>query len=254
MAPAWHYRHFTGGLCLLAGMLMSGMSWAATILMRTRFRRSHPAHPLYPTMLALVALGALTEKRAIPFPLLAAARHVRADAGFGLFTFRRDGEAGVFPHGAPLAGDGRHGCVDLDHAEARSVHFALGAYAAIFQLDLKGLLAYSTISHLGLITLLLGMNSELASIAAIFHMINHATFKASLFMAAGIVDHETGTRDYAAIGTLSTHADHGDACRRGGRNGRGTVLNGLYRRRCFLRKPYLSGPLQCPIRLAYSRR
>src|SRR3546814_10042784 len=57
------------------------------------------------------------------------------------------------------------------------------AWAAIFQQDLKGLLAYSTISHLGLITLLLGLGSPLAAVAAIFHTVNHATFKASLFMA-----------------------------------------------------------------------
>ena len=78
----------------------------------------------------------------------------------------------------------------------------LGAYAAIFQQDLKGLLAYSTISHLGLITLLLGLNSPLATVAAIFHIINHATFKASLFMAAGIIDHETGTRDIRRLSGL----------------------------------------------------
>src|SRR5690606_30233728 len=66
----------------------------------------------------------------------------------------------------------------------------------------KGVLAYSTISHLGLITLLLGMNSELALVAAVFHMMNHATFKASLFMAAGIVDHETGTRDLKRLSGL----------------------------------------------------
>ena len=70
-----------------------------------------------------------------------------------------------------------------------------GAYIALFKHDLKGLLAYSTISHLGLITLLLGLDTELATVAAIFHIINHATFKASLFMATGIIDHETGTRD-----------------------------------------------------------
>ena len=78
----------------------------------------------------------------------------------------------------------------------------LGAYAAMFQNDLKGLLAYSTISHLGLITLLLGLNSPLAAVAAVFHIMNHATFKASLFMAAGIVDHETGTRDIRRLSGL----------------------------------------------------
>src|SRR5690606_32905285 len=77
-----------------------------------------------------------------------------------------------------------------------------GAWAAIFQQDLKGLLAYSTISHLGLIMLLLGIGSPLAAVAAIFHTLNHATFKASLFMAAGIIDHETGTRDLRRLSGL----------------------------------------------------
>ena len=77
---------------------------------------------------------------------------------------------------------------------------------------MKGVLAYSTISHLGLITLLLGMNSALALVAAVFHMMNHATFKASLFMAAGIVDHETGTRDLRRLsGLRQRDADHRDA-------------------------------------------
>jgi len=72
----------------------------------------------------------------------------------------------------------------------------------MFQNDLKGLLAYSTISHLGLITLLLGLNSPLAAVAAVFHIMNHATFKASLFMAAGIIDHESGTRDIRRLSGL----------------------------------------------------
>ncbi|MCX2581886.1 proton-conducting transporter membrane subunit, partial [Klebsiella pneumoniae] len=71
----------------------------------------------------------------------------------------------------------------------------MAACFAIFKEDLKGLLAYSTISHLGLIVCLLGIGSPLAVAAAIFHIINHATFKAALFMIAGIIDHETGTRD-----------------------------------------------------------
>ncbi len=91
------------------------------------------------------------------------------------------------------------------------------AYVAIFQNDLKGLLAYSTISHLGLITLLIGLDRPLGIVAAIFHMMNHATFKASLFMAAGIIDHETGTRDIRRLSGLYSsdadqrHARHGGA-------------------------------------------
>jgi multicomponent K+:H+ antiporter subunit A len=78
----------------------------------------------------------------------------------------------------------------------------VGAYIAVFQHDLKGLLAYSTISHLGLITLLFGLSTPLATVAGVFHILNHATFKASLFMAAGIIDHETGSRDMRRLNGL----------------------------------------------------
>ncbi|MGE5154553.1 MAG: hydrogen gas-evolving membrane-bound hydrogenase subunit E, partial [Bdellovibrio bacteriovorus] len=78
----------------------------------------------------------------------------------------------------------------------------IGAWFALFKHDLKGLLAYSTISHLGLITLLFGLGTPLAAVAGVFHVINHATFKASLFMAAGIIDHECGTRDMRRINGL----------------------------------------------------
>jgi multicomponent K+:H+ antiporter subunit A len=78
----------------------------------------------------------------------------------------------------------------------------LASFFAVFQQDLKGLLAYSTISNLGLITALLSLGSPLAAVAAIFHMVNHAIFKASLFMAAGIIDHETGTRDMRRLSGL----------------------------------------------------
>ena len=66
----------------------------------------------------------------------------------------------------------------------------IGAVSATFQRDLKGVLAYSTISHLGLITLLLGMNSKLALVAAVFHMMNHATFKPPCSWRPDL-DHET---------------------------------------------------------------
>ncbi|MDP1136454.1 proton-conducting transporter membrane subunit, partial [Klebsiella pneumoniae] len=68
--------------------------------------------------------------------------------------------------------------------------------------------AYSTVSHLGLITLLLGMDTELAAVAAVFHIINHATFKASLFMAAGIIDHESGSRDMRKLNGLWHYMPH----------------------------------------------
>ncbi|KLK99206.1 cation:proton antiporter [Bacillus pumilus] len=88
-----------------------------------------------------------------------------------------------------------------------------GSFHAVRQNDLKAILAYSTVSQLGMIMLMLGVGAAAihennpaffgaAILAAIFHLINHATFKGSLFMAAGIIDHETGTRDIRKLGGL----------------------------------------------------
>ena len=85
--------------------------------------------------------------------------------------------------------------------------FVFGAYVAGFKHDL-GLLAYSTMSHLGLITFLLGLDSPLSNVAAVFHIGNHATFKASLFMAAGIIEHEVGTRDMRRMNGLWKYMPH----------------------------------------------
>ncbi|MBW4841259.1 MAG: Na+/H+ antiporter subunit A [Paenibacillaceae bacterium] len=91
-----------------------------------------------------------------------------------------------------------------------------GSLTAIRQTDLKALLAYSTISQLGLIMCLLGVGSlavyfgpgesgtvfTVATFAALFHLFNHSTFKGSLFMVVGIIDHETGRRDIRFLGGL----------------------------------------------------
>ena len=91
-----------------------------------------------------------------------------------------------------------------------------GSFNAVKQTDLKALLAYSTISQLGLIMSLLGLGSVAlhigystesviytqATFAALFHMINHSTFKGALFMVVGIVDHGLGTRDIRRLGGL----------------------------------------------------
>ncbi|KHE71777.1 Na+/H+ antiporter subunit A [Halobacillus sp. BBL2006] len=79
-----------------------------------------------------------------------------------------------------------------------------GSYMAVRQTDLKGILAFSTISQLGMIMAMLGFGTKVAVFAAVFHILNHATFKGSLFMIAGIVDHETGTRDIRKLGGLMT--------------------------------------------------
>ncbi len=70
-----------------------------------------------------------------------------------------------------------------------------GAVTALRQHDLKGLLAYSTMSQLGLLTAVIGIGTPAALTAAVVHTVAHALFKSALFMLIGIVDHEAGTRD-----------------------------------------------------------
>ncbi|WP_201864995.1 monovalent cation/H+ antiporter subunit A [Microvirga soli] len=193
----------TGGLCLLVGVLLIGHivgSWDLDQVLSSggKVRSSS----LYLPALILVLLGALTKSAQFPFHFwlphaMAAPTPVSAylhsatmvKAGVFLLTL-------LWP---VLSGTEAWFYIVVT---AGLCTLVLGAYAAIFQQDLKGLLAYSTISHLGLITLLLGLSSPLAAVAAIFHTINHATFKASLFMAAGIIDHESGTRDIRRLSGL----------------------------------------------------
>ena len=76
-----------------------------------------------------------------------------------------------------------------------------GGALACKQTDLKALLAYSTVSQLGLIVLLLGIGTRLAMLAAVLHIVNHAAFKGALFLTAGAVEHEAGTRDIRQLGS-----------------------------------------------------
>jgi multicomponent K+:H+ antiporter subunit A len=192
-----------GGLALLGGVLLLGHIVGSfdleTVLASGDLIR---AHPLYPLALALVLAGAFTKSAQFPFHFwlphamaaptpVSAYLHSATMVKAGVFLLAR-----MYP---ALGG------TDLWFWIVAPVGLAtllLGAYIAIFQHDLKGLLAYSTISHLGLITLLFGIDTRLAVVAGVFHILNHATFKASLFMAAGIIDHEAGTRDMRRLGGL----------------------------------------------------
>jgi len=195
----------TGGLCMLAGMLVIGHIVGSYdldhVLAAAQQIRNHP---LYLTALVLVLLGAFTKSAQFPFHFwlpnaMAAPTPVSAYLHSATMV-----KAGVFLLARfwPVMGDTEAWFWLVGGAGMCTL--LVGGYAAMFQHDLKGLLAYSTISHLGLITLLLGLNSPLAAVAAVFHIMNHATFKASLFMAAGIVDHESGTRDIRRLSGLRT--------------------------------------------------
>lgn len=78
----------------------------------------------------------------------------------------------------------------------------LGVALALGQRDLKKMLAYTTLAVLGTLTLLLGIGTVLAMKAAMAYLLAHALYKAALFMVAGNVDHETGTRDVTSLGGL----------------------------------------------------
>ncbi|ARP95431.1 monovalent cation/H+ antiporter subunit A [Bordetella genomosp. 13] len=212
----WHHRQdarrgarmaltvtAAGGLCLLAGVLILGYiagSYDLDVVLQSGAQVR--ADAWYPAVLGLIALGALTKSAQFPFQFwlpnaMAAPTPVSAYLHSATMV-----KAGVFLLARfwPVLSGTDEWFWIIGGAGLCSL--VLGAYAAIFQRDMKGVLAYSTISHLGLITLLLGLNSSLGLVAAIFHMVNHATFKASLFMAAGIVDHETGTRDVTRLSGL----------------------------------------------------
>ena len=192
-----------GGLAMLGGFVLLGQITGTyqldQILMMTEQIQSH--HLFVPTLL-LILLGAFTKSAQFPFHFwlpnamaaptpVSAYLHSATMVKAGLFLVAR-----LLPIFAGAA---------LFHNIVTFVGLftlCMAAFFAIFKEDLKGLLAYSTISHLGLIMCLLGIGSPLAVAAAIFHIINHATFKAALFMIAGIIDHESGTRDLRKLSGL----------------------------------------------------
>ncbi|MCO8113345.1 MULTISPECIES: monovalent cation/H+ antiporter subunit A [Acinetobacter] len=192
-----------GGLAMLGGFVLLGQITGTyqldQILTMTEQIQSH--HLFVPTLL-LILLGAFTKSAQFPFHFwlpnamaaptpVSAYLHSATMVKAGLFLVAR-----LLPIFAGAA---------LFHNIVTFVGLftlCMASFFAIFKEDLKGLLAYSTISHLGLIMCLLGIGSPLAVAAAIFHIINHATFKAALFMIAGIIDHESGTRDLRKLSGL----------------------------------------------------
>ncbi|WP_445116769.1 monovalent cation/H+ antiporter subunit A [Acinetobacter sp. WZC-1] len=185
-----------GGLAMLGGFVLLGqITGTYQIDQITAMAPAIQQHALFVPALLLILLGAFTKSAQFPFHFwlpnamaaptpVSAYLHSATMVKAGIFLLAR-----LLPIfvGSVLY----HNLVTT----VGLLTLCMAAFFAIFKEDLKGLLAYSTISHLGLIVCLLGIGSPLAVAAAIFHIINHATFKAALFMIAGIVDHETGTRD-----------------------------------------------------------
>jgi multicomponent K+:H+ antiporter subunit A len=192
-----------GGLAMIAGMLILGNivgSYNLTDILQAG--EVIKASDWYLPALILILLGAFTKSAQFPFHFwlphamaaptpVSAYLHSATMVKAGVFLMAR-----MWP---ALAGTDAWFYIV---ATTGLVTMVLGALIALFKDDLKALLAFSTVSHLGLLTMLLGFGTQAAAVAAVFHIINHLTFKAALFMTAGIVDHETHTRDIKRLGGL----------------------------------------------------
>jgi multicomponent K+:H+ antiporter subunit A len=192
-----------GGLAMLGGFVLLGqIAGTYELSAMAANAAAIQGDPMFLPALLLILVGAFTKSAQFPFHFwlpdamaaptpVSAYLHSATMVKAGIFLLMR-----MYP---VLAGSGYFEVI-VTGVGLITVLFA--AFIAIFKHDLKGLLAYSTVSHLGLITFLVGLGSPLAAVAAVFHVLNHATFKASLFMIAGIVDHETHSRDMRQLGGL----------------------------------------------------
>ena len=192
-----------GGIALLAGLIfvavLSGSSDIATILTQGEVLRQSP---LYPVALVLVALGAFTKSAQFP-------AHFWLPGAMSAPT-----PASAFLHSATMVKAGLYVLARLSPAlggtemwfwllsSAGLLTMLTGAIMGLRQNDLKGLLAYSTVSQLGVLMLLLGQNNAEAYKAFIVGLLAHALYKGALFLIAGIIDHTAHTRDLRKLGGM----------------------------------------------------
>ncbi|WP_159881423.1 Na+/H+ antiporter subunit A [Paenibacillus puerhi] len=206
-----------GGLAMLGGfVLLYVMTGTFSIRETLGLIADLSGHGLFVPAMLLILLGAFTKSAQFPF-------HIWLPDAMEAPT-----PVSAYLHSATMVKAGlfltaRFSPVFSGHAVwfwlvsgVGILTLIYGSYRALKQTDLKAILAFSTISQLGLIMSLLGLGSAAgffgdpggalpytkATMAAIFHLINHAIFKGALFMVAGIVDHETGTRDIRKLGGL----------------------------------------------------
>lgn len=185
-----------GGLALLAGFLLIGPA-AGTFDIPLLLSRGEIVResPLYLPILLLVLLGAFTKSAQFPFHFWlpsAMAAPTPASAYLHSVTMVK---AGVYllARLSPVLGGtpAWQWCL----IAAGGTTMLVGGVMAVGQHDLKRLLAYSTVNALGLLVFLLGIDTETAVHAALVFLLVHALYKGALFLVAGAVEHETGSRD-----------------------------------------------------------
>jgi len=196
-APPRHALLVTGagGLVLLAGLLLLADATGSMRLSAIVAGGGISDHPRYPIILVLVLVGAASKSALFPFHSWLPRAMVAPTPVSAYLHAATMVKAGVYLllrlH--PVLGG-----AELWHWSVGGVGLItmlLGATLAPVQVDLKALLAYATVSVLGLLTLLAGIGGDHALKAALVFMLAHGFYKGALFFAAGSVDHATGTRD-----------------------------------------------------------
>jgi multicomponent Na+:H+ antiporter subunit A len=193
-----------GGLALLAGFVLLGIAAGSFELseLLAGDAAAVTGHALYPAILLLVVLGAITKSAQVPFHFwlpnaMAAPTPVSAYLHSATMV-----KAGVYllARMDPLLGDTLLWVWLLSAIGAATM--LTGAVLAVRQTDLKRVLAYTTVTALGTLVLLLGLSFEASVIAAVVFLVVHSLYKGALFLIAGTVDHQTGTRDVLRLGGL----------------------------------------------------
>ena len=189
-----------GGLAMLAGIVLLGQAGGSFELSELLTRGAVVRdHPLYLAILGLILLGAFTKSAQFPFHFwLPGAMEAPTPVSAYLHSATMV-KAGVYllARLSPILGG--HAAWYTSVTAVGLVTLLVGGFLAITQTDLKRILAYSTVSALGALVTLLGLGTTYAVQAAMTFLLAHALYKGALFMAAGIVDHATGTRDVEGL-------------------------------------------------------
>ena len=192
-----------GGLALLAaGVLLADVSGTTNLSAMASQRASVVGSPLYGAIAGLVLLAAFTKSAQVPFHFwLPNAMEAPTPVSAYLHSATMV-KAGVYliARMTPILGSTPVWTTVVTVVGAATM--VVGAYRAVQETDLKRILAYSTLSALGVLTMLLGVGTREAIVAALVYLVAHAAYKGALFMVAGAIDHETGTRDISVLAGL----------------------------------------------------
>lgn len=193
----------TGGLALMAGVLLMGqIGGSFEISALAADSAGLQSDRLYPLVLALVFAGAFTKSAQVPFHFwLPSAMEAPTPVSAYLHSATMV-KAGIYllARFSPVLGGSDLWFYVVTGFGAATM--LVSAYQALHQTDLKKILAYSTVSVLGTLTMLIGLGGKLAIQAAMVFLMAHVLYKAALFLVAGSIDHETGTRDIRQLGGL----------------------------------------------------